>query len=360
MKKYDSIIFDLDGTLWSTLDSCTEVLKEIKKRHKEITKDLTIDDVKDSMGLTFPETAKKFYGYLDKDLREKYAKEAIEENVKRLTIHGGILYKNVEEVIKELAKDYKLYIVSNCIEGYIESFLYSSKLEKYFLDFENNGRTGLSKGENIKLLMNRNHLSNSIYIGDTIKDKEASQYVNIPFVYASYGFGKVDNYDYKIDNISDLLHIFYQSKVLYQWHDEKPVTGMEILQVSGILLNDKNEVLLYKEENGKYRIPGGHPKQEESIEETLIRECLEEVNAEIENIIYLGYQEVIGDKKTSYAQVRLLATIKKLGPNRPDLDNGKIYERYFLPLDKVNDYLNWKEVGQKMINRVQEMIKNEV
>lgn len=208
MKKYDSIIFDLDGTLWSTLDSCVEVLKEIKKRHKEITKDLTKDDVKDSMGLTFPETAKKFYGYLDKGLREKYAKEAIEENVKQLTIHGGILYKNVEEVIKELSKDYKLYIVSNCIEGYIESFLTSSKLEKYFLDFENNGRTGLSKGENIKLLMNRNHLSNPIYIGDTIKDKNASQYANIPFIYASYGFGKVDNYDYKIDSISDLLHIF--------------------------------------------------------------------------------------------------------------------------------------------------------
>lgn len=87
-EKYDSIIFDLDGTLWSTLDSCTEVLKEIKKRHKEITKDLTIDDVKASMGLTFPETAQKFYGYLEKDLREKYTKEAIEENVKHLMIHG--------------------------------------------------------------------------------------------------------------------------------------------------------------------------------------------------------------------------------------------------------------------------------
>ena len=59
MKKYDSIIFDLDGTLWSTLDSCTEVLKEIKKRHKEITKDLTKDDVKAATGLTFPETAQK-------------------------------------------------------------------------------------------------------------------------------------------------------------------------------------------------------------------------------------------------------------------------------------------------------------
>ena len=140
----------------------------------------------------------------------------------------------------------------------------------------------------------------------------------------------------------------------------KAKKDIEILQVSGILLNDKGEVLLYKEETGKYRIPGGHPKKKESLEETLIRECLEEVNAEIENITYLGYQEIIGAKKTPYAQVRLLATIKSLGPERSDLDNGKIYERCFFPLDKVNDYLHWEEVGFQMINRVQEIIKNGV
>lgn len=30
MNNIDSIIFDLDGTLWSTLNSTVEVLKEIK------------------------------------------------------------------------------------------------------------------------------------------------------------------------------------------------------------------------------------------------------------------------------------------------------------------------------------------
>ena len=39
--------------------------------------------------------------------------------------------------------------------GYIESFLETSNLKDYFSDFENNGRTGLEKGENIKLLIKR-------------------------------------------------------------------------------------------------------------------------------------------------------------------------------------------------------------
>lgn len=58
MDNIDSIIFDLDGTLWNALDSTIETLKEIKKRHKEITKEITKDDIMSCMGLTFEETAK--------------------------------------------------------------------------------------------------------------------------------------------------------------------------------------------------------------------------------------------------------------------------------------------------------------
>ena len=113
---------------------------------------------------------------------------------------------------QEVKANYKLYIVSNCIEGYIESFLETSNLKEYFLDFENNGRTGLSKGDNINLLIRRNHLLNPIYVGDTDKDREASEYAGIPFVFASYGFGNVTKCDYKIDDISEMLTIFGEEK----------------------------------------------------------------------------------------------------------------------------------------------------
>ena len=207
MNNIDSIIFDLDGTLWSALNSTVEVLKEIKKRHNDIVEDISVEVIKSAMGCTFEETAEKYYGYLDKETREKYTKEAIQENTKYLMKHGGTLYNGVEEAIKLLSKNYKLYIVSNCIEGYIESFLTTSNLKDYFSDFENNGRTGLTKGENIKLLIKRNHLSNPIYVGDTDKDKESAEYAKIPFVYATYGFGTVKEYKNKIDNIHELLTI---------------------------------------------------------------------------------------------------------------------------------------------------------
>ena len=46
-------------------------------------------------------------------------------------------------------------------------FFTSHKLSKYFKDYENSGRTGLAKGKNIKLIIERNKLKNSVYVGDT-------------------------------------------------------------------------------------------------------------------------------------------------------------------------------------------------
>lgn len=206
MYKLEAIIFDLDGTLWSTIDSCVKVLAEVKSRHPEVTREITKEEVEKSMGKPFDEIVKNYYGYIEYEKAVEIAEEAFSSNVKNLLINGGTLYPDLENTIKELSKKYKLFIVSNCVEGYIESFLKTSNLSSYFLDYECNGKTKLSKGDNIKLIMNRNNIKTALYVGDTMGDKEAARCAEVPFVYASYGFGEVNGYDYKIDSISDLCN----------------------------------------------------------------------------------------------------------------------------------------------------------
>ncbi len=126
---------------------------------------------------------------------------------KQLAELGGRLYDNVEEVLKVLSSKYKLCIVSNCQSGYIEAFFEYHKLDKYFIDYENPGRTGLSKGENIKLVMERNQLVSPVYVGDTLGDQEAAEFAGVPFIYAEYGFGKVTRFDYTIKSFDGLLEI---------------------------------------------------------------------------------------------------------------------------------------------------------
>lgn len=204
----DSIIFDLDGTLWDSTDNVLIIWNKVLKEKKEIKSLLTKEDIHGCMGLQIKEIGQKLFPYLEADRQEKLLEECCRLECEYLSGQGGRLYDQLEETIKILSEKYKLFIVSNCQEGYIESFYQYHKLDKYFSDFENPGRTGLSKGENIKLIMERNNLINPVYVGDTEGDLNGARLAGIPFVFASYGFGNVSEFDYSIERIEELLNLF--------------------------------------------------------------------------------------------------------------------------------------------------------
>ena len=204
----DSIIFDLDGTLWDSTEVVLTSWNSIVKKQEEVEKELTKEDLKGIMGLQIKEVGKKLFPYLEEEKHQRILKECCDIECKYLGEQGGQLYDNLEEVLKKLSDKYKLFIVSNCQCGYIEAFYKFHKLDKYFLDYENPGRTGLSKGENIKLIIDRNNLLNPAYVGDTAGDLEAAKFAGVPFVYAKYGFGKVNDFDFVIDRFEQLLELF--------------------------------------------------------------------------------------------------------------------------------------------------------
>lgn len=202
----DSIIFDLDGTLWDSRGTVLVAWNKVIKK-QEIERELTAEDFKQTMGLQVPEIGQKLFPELAEDKRSQLLKESCDLECDLLRKQGGTLYDNVEKVLKVLSQRYKLFIVSNCQEGYIEAFFDYHQLGEYFLDYENPGRTGLSKGENIKLIMERNHLASPVYVGDTEGDRKGAAVAGIPFVYARYGFGQVEQFDYAIDHFAELLDI---------------------------------------------------------------------------------------------------------------------------------------------------------
>ena len=131
-----------------------------------------------------------------------YEHEALEENEETL------LYPAVVETIKELAQRHRLFIISNCQTGYIELFMKKAGVEAYIEDWECFGDTGKVKGENIRLLMERNKLAGAVYVGDTQGDYEATQLARIPFIFAQYGFGSVENPAQAIECFEELLPLF--------------------------------------------------------------------------------------------------------------------------------------------------------
>ena len=122
-----------------------------------------------------------------------------------ITEHGGKLFEGVEENLKKL-KDMgvKMAVVSNCQEGYVKAFLDSMDMWKYFIDYEEWGRTFLSKADNIKLVMERNGEDKGIYVGDIQKDCDSAHAAGIPCIYAAYGFGEINDAVATINSFDEL------------------------------------------------------------------------------------------------------------------------------------------------------------
>lgn len=204
----DSIIFDLDGTLWDSTDTVVVAWNSVLENYKEDIKPITTEDLQGVMGLQIEEVGRRLLPNVDAEMQHKILTECCDAENESLVKLGGKLYPNLEPVLIALSRKYKLFIVSNCQEGYIESFFAYHQVGRYFTDYENPGRTGLSKGENIKLVMERNHLKSPVYVGDTEGDHKAAVFAGIPFIYARYGFGEVSGYDDVIDRLDGLLGLF--------------------------------------------------------------------------------------------------------------------------------------------------------
>lgn len=199
-----AIILDLDGTLWDSTGCACDIWNRVLEKHEDISFRMTKEKAEQLMGKTMEDIGLILFPELPADARNAIIDEFGDEEVKYLTENGAILYDGLEEVLKELYADYKLYIVSNCQDGYVPAFLHAHKLGQYFMDIEMSGRTGLDKGSNIKLIMERNNIESAVYIGDTEGDEKAARFAGIPFIYAKYGFGNAVSPDEVIADIREL------------------------------------------------------------------------------------------------------------------------------------------------------------
>lgn len=202
----NSIIFDLDGTLWDVTDVTWESANIITQKYnlEAVNKKIVCD----SFGLTRKECAKTYFPNLEISRSLKLMDEIADIKNKILNEQGGVLYPNLKETLINLSKKYKLYIVSNTAEDdYINAFLKCSELKNIFKDYIAASKLGLIKGEAINKIIEDNHIESVVYVGDTIKDKEASEYAKIPFIYAKYGFGDLSKEKYYINELKDLPNI---------------------------------------------------------------------------------------------------------------------------------------------------------
>jgi phosphoglycolate phosphatase len=204
MKK--GIIFDLDGTLWEVTNITYKSVNEIARRYK--LKEVDIETVCSVFGCNKEEAAKLYFPYLDLNESLQLMDEISNVNIYNLKRYGGNVYKGLEDTLKKLIEKYNLFIVSNTDnKEYIESFLISSGLKRYFTDYLAASEVNISKADAINKIINDYNLLKSVYIGDTWRDLEATKVIDIPFIQAKYGFGSDLKTNYYINSIKELPKI---------------------------------------------------------------------------------------------------------------------------------------------------------
>ena len=202
MKK--GILFDLDGTLWDSSAECIAAWNAAIREQTDRTEQFTVQDMKNFMGRTLEAIAELMFPSLPESERIKILQICTEREHSYLREHPARLFDREQSVIEKLAKDYVLGVVSNCQDGYIEIFLDQCGFASLFADHECAGRTGKTKGQNIRLVMERQGITDCVYVGDTQGDADAAEEADVPFIHAAYGFGTVRNADAVLSDITDL------------------------------------------------------------------------------------------------------------------------------------------------------------
>ena len=204
--KFESLIFDIDGTLWDSRALVAEGYNIQLRAEGLAHLCVTAEDLKPLFGKVMTQIADVIFAAIP--VSQRYALMDRCMATENQYLHDNpcrIGYPGIRETMAELAKKYRLFIVSNSQCGYPELCISKLGLTEYIAGHLCFGDTGTEKGETIRRLMKQYHIHSAAYVGDTQGDYEATVGAGIPFVFAAYGFGQPERWDAKIEKFEDLL-----------------------------------------------------------------------------------------------------------------------------------------------------------
>lgn len=190
VKKYDLIIFDLDGTL---LDTSEGIYNSVRYTEKSLGfKPIPNERLKDFVGPPPKKMYMSVYGVTEETALMAVQKHREYGRIK--AIYEAKPYPDIKSVLSNLKKTgYKLAVATLKLQGIAESMLKLNGLLDYFdVVIGMDDRESLTKADTIKYAMKKVAVydnKKTVLIGDSEYDYIGAKEVDINFIAAMYGFG---------------------------------------------------------------------------------------------------------------------------------------------------------------------------
>ena len=212
--KFESLIFDIDGTLWDSRALVAEGYN-LQLRDEGLER-YCVDAarLRPLFGKVMSAIADALFPDMPPQVRYPLMERCMARENRYLEENEcRIGYAGIAETLCTLSKTHRLFIVSNSQQGYPELCIQKLGLGQWIGGHLCYGDTGTSKGKTIRTLMERYGITSCAYIGDTRGDYEATVEAGVPFIWAAYGFDTPSGYALKIDSPADLLKLEEENKL---------------------------------------------------------------------------------------------------------------------------------------------------
>ena len=192
--KYESLIFDIDGTLWDSRALVAEGYNTQLRRENLHHRQITAQTLLPLFGKTMSAIADGLFPDLEPQERYALMDRCIEAEDAYLHQHpcDTIAYPGIYETIEALSKKHRLFIVSNGQKGYPQLAAEKLGISQFITGYLSFGDTGTSKDLTIKRLMAEHDVHDAVYIGDTQGDLDASRGAGFDFIFCVYGLGTAE------------------------------------------------------------------------------------------------------------------------------------------------------------------------
>lgn len=217
LQSVSAVLFDIDGTLFSSEDILYDVyhnaLKQFQEKYGRPEKLPDLPTIMQQIGQPVKKIFQNLVPDLSEEERDQISNQILVDLVDRIDAGEGIRYDGVFDTIKTLADSgIRIFAASNGRKPYVDSILKSLEVTDYFeaVPTIDNVRI-MNKNELVASILDDFNLlpENCIIVGDRDTDRDAGLFNKVNFVAALYGhhtsLNEHDGAIATIESFSELL-----------------------------------------------------------------------------------------------------------------------------------------------------------